>query len=806
MNNKGFAYIVAVMILGLLAFMGMFLLRSSTTEYSHAALSVYRTMARQLAEAAAEEAFVTLEARIKDKTEDGAMQKLLWQASNSEIPLDGGETGLNPSLLDDFVDLKNYVNQTTALKDYHMTRAGFEIETVMPSVKDLRPIDQGPLNYPDNYHHPPDRSEKFDNNYSRSWYLTLQVDVRVSVAGRPRRVVSYTVSRDIKIINQAPIARNYTMFSILGHRLAAGSSEQVIRDLYLQMNRPDERGGRLILWNQPFQSRVYLHGPAIIALENPELAQDRDAAGAYNLGDPENPRPGENHAFQYSDTFYGLSYYPTMGRAIFPPRGVWESISVWWRGGRPAIEDEDDNESFYPGVITDATVYGGLLPHRGRGFWEILGNVSQRDIQDRYFRGTNINQKFLPAGPFCRTPWRYYSPTLMREDRYLPNSTENFENATRRRFPSDDEHVRLEHRWVPDDPEIAEASRIYASAFQVNYNNVTNNIRFEQSVSHPDNLLEFSLSYYNNPDPEGFIGRLGYTLGGLGSSFWRNFTRPFQAIGALVSPLISRLFGPDDMELAGLKDSFPNLFPTNFPYNFHALATRKMTQDEFEATVRDPQTGNWVLDGVYWLDSFQIDQPVTYEGVGTIMVSRFDPDRPFKISASIVAQRDPVDGPPQGHLNIFYNPHDPNAIDVSDRLLIIEGSGNVIEASVFSCYGIRTDSGNIDNFSEIGMNPQLPMNQWDTENMFTNLAERSNVIFGNYVNFYINKHYQRGDLWVIHNIENDFFFESPEPGRYYIIQDAIDQSVENRRAYETRVHEVYMSPRIQHVGTFGASN
>ena len=99
MNRQGFAYLVAVLILGLLAFMGLFLAQSSSAEYSQAAVSVYRTMGRQLAEAAADEAYVLLEERFKDKTETGFLQQLLWQASGSQTPKGGGSTGLNPTLL-----------------------------------------------------------------------------------------------------------------------------------------------------------------------------------------------------------------------------------------------------------------------------------------------------------------------------------------------------------------------------------------------------------------------------------------------------------------------------------------------------------------------------------------------------------------------------------------------------------------------------------------------------------------------------------------------------------------------------------
>ena len=162
MKRRGFAYLVAVLILGLLAFMGIFLMQSSSAEYTQAAISVYRTMGRQLAEAAAEEAFVMLEERFKDKTDTGFFQQLLWQASSSQTPKNGGVTGLNPTLLHDFTDLKDKVTQVLTLKNYHMTRAGFEIEKVLPSLKDLRPMDQGPLNNEKNYYHSPDRAKGFD--------------------------------------------------------------------------------------------------------------------------------------------------------------------------------------------------------------------------------------------------------------------------------------------------------------------------------------------------------------------------------------------------------------------------------------------------------------------------------------------------------------------------------------------------------------------------------------------------------------------------------------------------------------------
>jgi hypothetical protein len=191
-----------------------------------------------------------------------------------------------------------------------MTRAGFEIEKIIPTIKDLRPIDQGPLNDPANYYRSPDRTDPFDNAYSRDWYLTLKLDVTVALHKKRTLKIDYTISKDVKLLNLGPVGRNFSLFSILTHRIPSADAATVQNVIRNEMNSPDTQGGRLILWNQPFQSRVYLHGPSIIALENPELARDRPGYGAYNLFGEDNSRPGPNNAFQYSDTFYGFSYYP----------------------------------------------------------------------------------------------------------------------------------------------------------------------------------------------------------------------------------------------------------------------------------------------------------------------------------------------------------------------------------------------------------------------------------------------------------------------------------------------------------------
>lgn len=798
MNRRGFAYLVAVLILGLLAFMGIFLMQSSSAEYSQSAVSVYRTMARQLAEAAAEEAFVLLEERFKDKTDTGFFQQLLWQASGSRTPKEGGGTGLNPTLLQDFTDLKDKVTQTLTLQNYHMTRAGFEIEKVIPSLKDVRPIDQGPLNNEKSYYRSPDRLTGFDNHYSKDWYLTLKIDVTVALHKRRKLKIDYTISRDVKVLNLGPIAKNFTLFSILTHRIPGGGAAVVQGAINSEMNTPDIPGGRLVLWNQPFQSRVYLHGPSIIALENPEFKTDRAGKGAYNLGDPGNSIPGPNSAFQYSDTFFGFSYYPTIGRAIFPPESTLRSIGLLFGISEPKPDkgDSADMASNYPNFGAHSTVKGGFLPSRDISFWEKLKTVDANGIQDTYFRGTNVYQKFLPAGPFCRTPWKYVSAASDGEDRYLPNSTADYSETSKKQFPTDDEFLRLEHRWLKDDPDVAANSAIRSRVFEVKINNVTSNLSYKIL-----NDQVFSLSYYNDPDPGTLLSRFGGVFGTLSERLWNRMTLPFQAIGAIVAPLLPS--GEESYVSAGVEQNFENLFPENFKFNMRNIATRKMKDQE---EIPRDENGRWILNGVYWLDSLQVDMPVVYVGTGTIVVTKFDPAKPLKIKGSIVSLKAADKCTPLGHLNLIYHPYNSSVTDTTERMLSIEGSGITIEASLFSCYGIKTTEGNILDPTSIGADPSQTLAQWGANGFFTKLKTVTNIVLGNYINFYMNKNKQTGDLWVIHNMNSPVYFNQPSANDYQSVQQGIDASEEGRRAYELKVHEFFMSPKIQHVSTIGGSD
>lgn len=778
MNRKGFAYVVAVLILGLLAFMGLFLQQSSTAEYSQAAMSVYRTITRQLAEAAADEAFILLEKQFKDKNSD-YFKLLLQQAATSNTPKGGNTTGLNPTLLGDFSDLKDKVTQVLILKDYHITRAGFEIEKILPTIKDCRPIPNGPLDVEESYHHSTDRTKKFDTEMSKDWYLTLRLDIRLGLKKNTSSKLEYTVSKDIKLLNMGPISRNYTMFSILGHMIPSGGDSQQIQN-FIEADMNDPNGGSLYLWNMPFQSRVYMHGPSIISLDNPQFAGTTKANyGAFNLGGI--TLPGTSHAYQYSDTFYGLSYYPREARALFPPNDVNKLLRP-----TPNKSDADYN------ILNEDTVCGGFLPDITDFQLKNILQTMQNSLQDTYFRGNIAKQNFLPAGPFCRTPWKYVPPyNEASRPNFAPNQLE-----IKKAFPKTDEHLALEHRWDPNNEALGKSTNIMARVFEIKYNFLTGGIK-EPSQE----LVQFSLTYFNNPDPKGFLEGLGYIFGSIGSSIWNQLKIPFQATGNLISIVKDKYWPSDPDMISASTDNLPrNLYPNNFKYNYRGIATRKLKNER--EIPRIPEEGTWDLNGVYWLDSCQIEESVTYIGTGTLVVASFDPDRPFKIKGDIIAKRDDK-GTPLGHLNIIYHPYTTYTGDVKDRMLILEGSSITIEASVYSCYGIQSNGTKINDFSAIGILPDRPISEWG--DAMGNVTQMSNVILGNYTNFYMNLRHQKGDLWVIHPHMNPSYFRQEPSGGYRIIQDVIDDSPAERLKYEISTHEFFMSPKLQHLGFIGGS-
>ncbi|HNW35928.1 MAG TPA: hypothetical protein PKM25_13400, partial [Candidatus Ozemobacteraceae bacterium] len=299
MNRRGFAYIIAVLILGLLAFMGLFLKQTTSTEYTQAAFSVYATMAQQLAEAAADEAFVQIDKLFRDGSAEGKKGPLLRQIATSDYRDKGGTTGLNPKLLDVLPPFKDYVTQTNALISVHMTRAGFAIESVQPRITDCRPIDHRPLTKPECMYIPKDRADQsFDTAMSKDFYLSIGFDVTIAVtSGLKKSRFFFQITRDMKVVNVGPIGRNYTMYSCLG--VDPRNTGEVENDL----SRGD---GRLVLWNHPYQSRVYIHGPAVIGLENPDTnpaSTDKgEMYGAFLQTSPDG-KPGFNLGLQYSDTY-----------------------------------------------------------------------------------------------------------------------------------------------------------------------------------------------------------------------------------------------------------------------------------------------------------------------------------------------------------------------------------------------------------------------------------------------------------------------------------------------------------------------
>ena len=843
-NRKGFGFIVAIGMLGLLAFMGLFLMQSSSTEYSQTSISVYRTMGRQLAEAAADEACVLLEERFKDKTNFGYFDQFIEQAATSGPRSTNGPTGQNPFKTNDFNNLKDDLMQTSALIKYHVTRAGFVLEKVLPTIKDLRPIPQGPLDNRNCYYLPTDRTSKnytefypFDTERSKDWYCSLQIEVTLSLAKQKTTKINYTVSRDVKLLNVGPIGRNYTFFSVLGPYIDVTQSEGMVTSyLHNRLNAQlSKEEGRLFLWNVPFQSRIYMHGPAVIKLENSNLVNypnsfsdptyiEKDAgkgSGGRGPGAFLNPStdsddecgPGLNMAYQYDDSFYGFSYYPDKSRGVFPGKTLWQK----WFVTSDTKEDTTDLDVYYnKSGVTHATITkGGHYPKTSTSFFNKMQMFISAKVDEHFFVGEAEHQKFLPAGPFCRTPWRYVPEVPPSSGSYFKPNQKEPEPCD---FPEEDNKIRIEHRWDPkeENNDFGEATKIYSLVTDIKYIPTLNII----DHSEKDQYTEFCVNYYNNPDPEGFWAKLkvgaAHMFKGIANLMTFNI-RVLISAGDSIFRRISAFnklgeLGPED------EDQCINLFPTNFKYKYTNVVTR--TFNSIEEIPLDEEK-NWKIDGVYWMNAFTLERSVHYVGTGTFIITGNAKTGPLTFKGSLTAARDSNDNP-RGHLTIFYYPAISNLKSklttdykktCEENMLILDG-GVTLEASVFSLLGVRSVNGfnaTMQDFINVGMNPRDTLAQWaEATNgnplnalLGNDSTGHGNVIKGNYCNYYIPLDVQGDDLWVIHDNENNLMFKE-EAGKYLLYQDYMDYDESYRKEYEKLAHEFFLSPKIQHIGITGA--
>ncbi|NLM17304.1 MAG: hypothetical protein GX221_06265 [Candidatus Riflebacteria bacterium] len=845
-KRRGAAYIIAIAVLALLAFMGTFLVRNTSAGYSQAAYSVYRTMATQLAEGAAEEAFVLVEQKLKDKGAKGGLPLLVRQAAESELP-GMGDTGTlaKISITEDFNDMAPYVQQTKNLADYHLVRNEFEIDNIMVEIKDLRPIPNGPLDYFNNYYSPKDRGTiKFDNKYSRDWQCTIRVNVTVKMraGGRRKQKYDYVVSRDAKIINMEPIARDYTFFSTLGLQWPSGVSDsgQLFRHMTRMMGKeldstaPEKMAGRLFLWNLPFESRVYFHGPAVIPIENAgivEDATDKDfRLGFYQpmtMNDTDELEitkigPTFNLAYQYSHTYLGLGPFEGKIRAIY--------------GLRSKNLDHMDDTADYNVILATvldgigssdkdkhSTAIGGTLPVKSQGFLDSLGRVFQNLLTGykkvSLYVGYAKHQKFFPGGPFSRTPWRFVS-----EERNASAEVDNPGHHIKplpasggKKFP--EFPITLEHRWNKDDKDVEDSTRIYAGARLVDYRfasllNTTSPYRETQ-------LPEFGIYYYNLP-VKGIWGKVWGFIKDVGQGLL-DFS--FSHINMLVDAaksLWSR-FRPPRLSVDGTETDVTNLFPSNFKFNYMGRVTRKFKN---ETDIPVTPENYWNLNGVYHFEDFQIEDNVVYTGTGTVVLDRYNEVRPPVIKGSVTSDRD-ADNFPMGHLNIFnYNPYSGSSESSSARYLVLDGTDSPVflEASVFSYYGLKSLAGAGGNLTPeqmvaIGMDPSQPYGStqavaggtpgtaWDV-NVATRISDQCNVIFGNYVNAYTNLKEQGDDLWVFHNTTSPAYFKNfPGDPRPHSTDSVLLKADDNDIIQHfVDVHEFYMSPKLQHVSFKGAGS
>ncbi len=841
-NKKGFGFIVAIGMLGLLAFMGLFLMQSSSAEYSQTSLSVYRTMARQIAEAAADEAAVILEEQLREKTKDSSFDKLLQQAATSKPrSQDQGSTPQNLLQLKDFT--KSDLAGLSQILE-HITKAGFSIDKIHPAITDLRPIPQGPLDNTKCYYCPFDRATKdyqeykpFDNDMSKDWYCTLQFDVTVSLAKQKKTTVNYKVSRDVKIVNVGPIGRNYSYFSILGLFIDIKQSEGMVESYIRNRLNYDVKSekGRLFIWNVPFQSRVYMHGPAVVDLENSNLVNypqtnleylkkdgGDDAGVTTGPGAFLNPPidsddyngPGINMAYQYDDTFYGFSYYPDKSRGVFPNN---ENAFLKFFKPSDTKEDISDFSNHYTGSnITHATILkGGSYPKISTSFWSKVKDIFvDHEVDCHFFVGSAPHQKFLPAGPFCRTPWRFQpsKPAIISQSPFRPNQ----KDPPPSEFPDDDNKIRLEHRWDPredsdDEKSLYASTHIRALVSDIKYFPGFNSI----DHSNKNQYTDFCVSYFNNPDPEGFWQKLKAGVTCVFKGVANLLTFEIRALVSAVDSGLRRIPALNKLKKFNAEDEDQciNLFPTNFKFEYTRAVTRVF--NSINEIPRD-KDNNWIIDGVYWLNAFTLEKDVSYVGTGTMIITGSDANNnPLTFKGSLLAARD--GDRPLGHLTIFYYPSLDNTKNslssdyqktCAQNMLTLDG-GVTLEASVFSSLGVRSINGYNATAQDFvnKMNPNETFSKWVEKDALSNLINtdnHANIIKGNYINYYCTLDVQGDDLWVIHDQQNSMMFKEPEPEKYLLYQEYLDTSEDERLEYERQCHEFFMSPKIQHIGITGA--
>jgi len=788
MNRKGFAYVIAVLILGLLAFMGLFLKQSSSVEYSQAGLSVYSTMAQQIGEAAADEVFLSLEEMFRDGGTTGKKGPLLRQGKGAKFFPDN--PGLNPELLDILPEFAPFVTQTNYLMSNHMTRAGFFVEKIRAKIMDYRPIDSRPINSLKCVYQPRDRKKSFNGPLALDYMLTLGLEVTVGFRqGTKSHRFLYQISRDMKIINVGPIGRNYSLFNLFG---PDPRNQQTEIKTDLQLGK-----GRLVLWNHPYQSRVYMHGPAVVGIENPDYAPtDKPSYQfAFSRKDPKG-LPGNNHAFQFSDTYNGLSYLS------FPARALWEPKKLI--GNNILLETKNDlaemNES-EKRMFGYNTYKKGFIPMAGTNIWQSIGSFlssySDSTTKD-YIRGKRVKQLFLPGGPFCRFPWKYvpertpanYSPNIIAEA-----------------WPDPDPNLRIEHRWVESDSKYHDETKIYAETlhFELVKTGDIMNAGYPQ-----EKYPEFSLSYGNHRNPESLGGKFGEFFKKIGRASWNLVSFPARWAFTGIGAGIRAIFAPKDPSVPqGIDETNQlNLYPTNYK-DFNKATTIRMRGLGDIPT--DPIDGKTlILDGCYSLDSFITKGDILYRGCGIIYVGIFDrdkfPDGNVIIRGSIL--KDPAHRL-DSHLTLVYSP---TVVDKAtgreswpdfDRAqIVIEGSGRVIQASVFSMAGIRTTTGILedDDYKALNMDPMATPKVWGEKvgrAQIDQLQSKVNSIVGNYVNGFMKKARLDGDLWIFHDVNSPFYFRDMGSNIFNIKSDYDEKD-------ELLVHSVHLSPKIQHLFFSGA--
>ncbi|MFC1744228.1 hypothetical protein ACFL35_09540 [Candidatus Riflebacteria bacterium] len=715
-KRKASALIMAITVLAIIALMATIISFSTSQETDQMNKAVYRAICLQLAEGACNEVAGILLQDIANQSwckgaYEMAVQSDIGKKFNAKLPANNPYVG---------GELKDQCQYTKKLcQDFAGFVGNFTLESVTVKLLEVQPIlYKSGIMDERRYYSPIDRSPApyskpvpfMPARERRDWQGQYEIIAAVSYRGVGAKA---RIIRDLKIVNVGPIARQYSLFSMLG----AAKQAEVEHDLNL--------GGQLIINNNKYKgtqarhpdtnaianlegrARMYLRGPYLVKVERPEKYCKSGSSTV----------PDSKVVYDGDQGFKGWSLLPE-------PRCLW-SIRGNANGYIPVNPPEkswwDDVKNFVKGVTYQGgkTYYRGSIPHK--------------------------QQKFIPS----------FEKLLGR-----PRGPKSSKSAHK---DCDENSYEIEHYWDPADKKEEEKHRILGVFNQASHN-------YTGGITLDPTKPKYIPLRFNNVKPA--------------TGFWSKAYNIFKNLGPLVifGPIGKYLINQVGDLLGGWFTSNPqslftspkamNILPGNYK-EFHKAAIRVVpdlsdlyakdmpwtpAKDESKYNFPDGRTNGHAhlpLNGIYVVTKkCNFDRETTFTGNGLIACYRPAPNL-MTISKSIhpplikPTYPQPVVPPPKGGvLTLVYHPMrgggttNPGKGSWGDKdndyLDFKVGQGKAIilfNVSLFSMNGIKTKPG-----SQVH-------------------------IEGNYVNFFMKKARQKGE--VVINYPTSSLQLKPTPQKPY---------------------------------------